>query len=577
MTVWRPDAARRWKRVTVAAMAALVVAVAAVAVPPGGGDDTGRLDPAGLLTVARRSAPRKTTAPEVVVLHDSHGPWGHLGSVYATMTVNLLGHFGVRTRTAPVASYRSGDLGSVDAVVYVGSTYDEPGFMDPAERAGWDAFLRDVATTTTPVLWMGMNLWHLAWSTDPSLGPGGFPGRFGFRFDGLDEGGWNRVVYKGQTLDKGVVRLVFPGSDLTGCREDPAGWACAPTLGVTTVTDPAVATVRAEALVTGTGRRAPYVISGANLWYVGDIPFSYASEEDRYLAVADLLHDFLGIDHAEQHRALVRFEDVNSTTDPTALGGMFDALAGRGVPFGVALIPVYRDPLGHYNDGQPVEVPLGDAPALVDLITGTPRRLLSVVQHGTTHQLGDTANPFNGVSGDDYEFYVVDQRSDGSLVPVGPVPGDSPRWARNRVREGRDLLRGLGIRPFGFEAPHYLASATDYRAITRLYPVHWGRVSYFPVADDQPVGQFFPYPVVDTYGQRVVPESLGNIQPDETNGFAATMPADLIRRARAQLVVRDGVAAFFFHPFLDPALLTETVDGIRALGYEFVRAESVVR
>jgi len=47
------------------------------------------------------------------------------------------------------------------------------------------------------------------------------------------------------------------------------------------------------------------------------------------------------------------------------------------------------------------------------------------------------------------------------------------------------------------------------------------------------------------------------------------------RAARANLVVRDGFAAFYFHPFLNLSYLERTVTGIRALGYTFVSPSSL--
>jgi Fe-S oxidoreductase len=47
------------------------------------------------------------------------------------------------------------------------------------------------------------------------------------------------------------------------------------------------------------------------------------------------------------------------------------------------------------------------------------------------------------------------------------------------------------------------------------------------------------------------------------------MPEDLIRRAKALKVVRDGWAGFYFHWYLDPDLLRQTVQGLKDLGYEF--------
>jgi hypothetical protein len=48
-----------------------------------------------------------------------------------------------------------------------------------------------------------------------------------------------------------------------------------------------------------------------------------------------------------------------------------------------------------------------------------------------------------------------------------------------------------------------------------------------------------------------------------------------VRAARANLVVRDGFAAFYFHPFLDLDYLKRTVAGIKAAGYTFVDPASL--
>jgi len=42
-----------------------------------------------------------------------------------------------------------------------------------------------------------------------------------------------------------------------------------------------------------------------------------------------------------------------------------------------------------------------------------------------------------------------------------------------------------------------------------------------------------------------------------------------LQRAKALKVVRDGWAGFYFHWYLDPQFLRETVEGLKALGYEF--------
>src|SRR5262249_12584401 len=154
------------------------------------------------------------------------------------------------------------------------------------------------------------------------------------------------VYYQNTELLKGVVSWANPGADLTGCTaETPfdtnGPYDCDTEMNVVAITDPTIAQSSADASSTTTGARNPYFTHGANLWFVGDIPFAYQSEEDRYLAIADLLHDILGINHAVNHRALVRLEDVSAWTSPTDLENAYNVLSTYSAPFTVATIPHY--------------------------------------------------------------------------------------------------------------------------------------------------------------------------------------------------------------------------------------------
>jgi uncharacterized protein YdaL len=105
---------------------------------------------------------------------------------------------------------------------------------------------------------------------------------------------------------------------------------------------------------------------------------------------------------------------------------------------------------------------------------------------------------------------------------------------------------------------------------------------------DFAVGQFFPYVIKkDYYGQRVFPENLGNIEYDisdidPTSNIVYTWE-DLYLNAQHALVVRDGFASFFFHPFwLEPEVnkpgqadFQNLVEGITGLGYTWVDASTV--
>jgi hypothetical protein len=60
------------------------------------------------------------------------------------------------------------------------------------------------------------------------------------------------------------------------------------------------------------------------------------------------------------------------------------------------------------------------------------------------------------------------------------------------------------------------------------------------------------------------------------NQHGVRLPADILNSARRQLVVRDGVASFFYHPFLGLQYLPELIEGIQSQGYAFVAAPSVI-
>jgi uncharacterized protein YdaL len=159
-------------------------------------------------------------------------------------------------------------------------------------------------------------------------------------------------------------------------------------------------------------------------------------------------------------------------------------------------------------------------------------------------------------------------------------------------------MKALGLNPIAWEAPHYHTSGIAARTAPQLFATTYQRAVYFtadkpnffaPVAKDFSVGQFYPYVIgKDYYGQRVLPENLGNIEYDistidPTSNYNYTAD-DIVGNAKYAKAVRDGFASFFFHPFwLEPTLgvpgfedFKKTVEGITALGFSWV-APSTVR
>ncbi|HLL66310.1 MAG TPA: polysaccharide deacetylase family protein [Micromonosporaceae bacterium] len=479
-----------------------------------------------------------------LVLYDTTGAYGALGELYAIQVANLVSHFGT-WKAHPVSQYAAGEVSEYTAVVYIGSTYDEP---IPAP------FLDDVAAGKVPVVWINNNIWQLT-ARDPTLA-----GRYGFTLPGFDPAPVATVRYR--------------DTELT--RDAGAG-----ELMRILITDPAKAKPVGESVLAD-GATVPWAVRAANFTYLSELPLTFVSSDDRYLAFTDLLFDVFAPDTAVRHRALVRIEDVGPQSDPAQLRAIADYLSGRRVPFSVAVFAEYNDLAGRYAGGKPVSRRLSDVPKVVEALRYMVERGGTLIMHGYTH--GYTASNPYGVSAEDYEFYRAHVDANDQVVLDGPVPEDSTVWAAGRVTAARkEWVAAKLPLPDIFEFPHYTASAVDYRAITPEFTARYERVMYFPglLSGAEPeagrsVSQYFPYPVRDVYGRPVIPENLGNVSSAKFNQHGVRSPADLLASAKRQLVVRDGVASFFYHPFLGLEHLPTLVEGIQELGYTFVPAHAAI-
>ena len=516
-------------------------------------------------------APGAAAGPSVLVLYDA--PVGtefdKLGFGYAIMLRNLLGHFNANVDLQPISAYTAGKVEGYDATFYLGATYDNP--IPPA-------FLLDTMSTAKPLVWFKYNLWQLAWNPVYN-----FPVNKGINLVGLR--GLNAVPSAANPAPGFFDTVRYKGLDfIKYYAYDPVRNAVNsdPDVLTTTVVD----ATKAQQLVPiyDGAESTGYITRSGNFWYVADLPFSFIGPRDRYLVFADMLHDILGINHAESHQAMVRFEDVGALVSVQAMKTLSDYMFTKHIPYSIATIPLYMDPLGAYNGGVAQTVPLSQATNLKRSLDYAVARGAEIVMHGYTHQYSNMRNPHTGVSGDDYEMW--------NIVDNKPVAEDSAEWVRGRLAAGITDLRANGYNPIAWEMPHYQGSAISNRTAATMFNTTYQRVVYYtadkpnffaPVAKDFSLGQIFPYVIhKDYYGQRVLPENLGNIEYDihtidPTSNFNYTAD-DLITNAKYAKAVRDGFASFFFHPFwLEPEVGTpgfadfqKTIDGITALGYSWV-------
>jgi hypothetical protein len=437
----------------------------------------------------------------VAIIYDGPTDYQAKGVIHALFVENLLGHFGLTGEIIPSAEYHPGQLQRYRAGFYIGVT---PGAGLPP------GLVDDIRAYKGPFAWLGQHIESLVNTPEGRR-------QFGITWVQYDRNmGVRGVVYKNTLLPKHE-----------------------PDLTLVSVADTRNVQVVATAS-TRDGKSYPYAMHKGRFWFFGDSPFAYPDEGGHYLAFCDLLHDILEIQHEASQRALVRIEDVSIDQDPVDLRNVSDLLAGYKMPFQIALIPVFKNP------SKELEVRISDKRSFADSIHymvahgGTP------IMHGVTHQ-------YRGQSGDDYEFW--DDTADRAIA------GDSADFVMRRLELGLQECFSAGIYPVAFETPHYAASEIDYRTMKRVFTLFYDRTISTPSLNSQ---QYFPYPVTDHWGRRVLPEDLGYVPLERPQTDA------VLQAARNLRVVRDGVASFYFHPFLNIKLLDQLVRGIQDMGYHFV-------
>jgi uncharacterized protein YdaL len=529
-----------------------------------------------LLTAAARAAEPPKCAQIYYDSVPSASPRYLHGRVHALQLQNLLGHFPhIQQIVIPVERYEKGQLGRCAASFYLGTWFDNA--LPPD-------FVADFAASTRTAVWAGYNIWQVPPAELERLWSARYRGLSVLDEDDKDPLGrptfYRLFDYKGRTFEKyGEYDAKRPG------RFD-AAYEIALLEARRSTTTVVVAWARHNGRA---GKRSPYALVGGGAhWYVADSPFSYITEKDRYLIFADLLFDMLGEPPrrrpGEKKPALFRVEDVHPELPAWQLYGMTDMLAKAGAPFSVSVIPMWVDALGALRLPRRWRLSAGD-PAFADFLAYAAQRKASFILHGLTHQRGRRRNPYTGISGDDFEFWDRERNR--------PIEGESDADIEARISDARALLAGAGAYACAWLTPHYQASPRAYRVFARLWDWNVGRAVYFPVADGEPVpeglpptGQFYPYEIYgDFYGQRVVPENVGNAQPYMNDQVlkAATID-DMIEVMRRNSVLRDAWASFFVHPSMldstaqggtarrpgDAGELARLVRAARADGYEFV-------
>lgn len=530
----------------------------------------------------------------------------YFGRQHAMMLQNLLGHFPhIQQYVKPIEMYETGDLEKCAANIYLGTYFDN---KVP------NAFYQDYATTKNNVLWAGYNIWKLEPDILKQLWGVKYKNMTTLDKEHLDSKGrptfFKFYEYKGQDFFK------YGEWDHGDSKRFNAAFEI---VNMELLNEDAKQGVLSWARHETSGERIPYLLRNGNHWYMADSPFSFIIETDRYLIMADILFDVLD----EKPRrpdgpklAAMRFEDIHALVEPWQLFGMTNLAEKMRVPMSISIIPIFSDPFGSSSaDPEKQFVPLTANPIFLDFLRYALQRNVRFIYHGVTHQLGFERNPFTGQSGDDFEFW--------DRVNNRPVRGDSPEFVIKRLEDGMTILHRAGVKPFAWLSPHYQSSPLDYTLFGELFTWNVGRVIYFPTqksipkrlpeamrfdvagalsngqrlrylqdvkvnytADAGVTGQFYPYEIYgDVYGQRILPENIGNVQPYMNEQvYRLARIEDLILHFKLNSVIRDSWASFFIHPFClndtagegvgiypgDTSKVELLIQEARKAGFEFV-------
>ena len=522
--------------VTVILVIQATVGVTAVTRP------VGRLLAGPIRVPPQHCAAGKDAAPQrrALVLFDNRGQSAAYAAQSADLAANLVSHF-ARVVRQPVFRYYRGEMAGYAAVVYVGTAIDDPLPGD---------FLADVRAGIRPVLWLGGGISDL---TNASFGRAR-----GWRAGADFPGDYTSVVYRG-------VRLTDNSDDLTSID----------------IANPAKATVLATVSTAG-GRRAPWAVRSGDLTYIAEPALDDGDGNglDRSFAVADMMAALFG-PVRQRHRMTVRLEDVGPDTNPDQLRQIADLLSADLVPFSIELYPEYLGPVTQHPRAR---FSLADRPQFVEAVKYMLAKGGTLILHGYTHQLGDTRNPNDGQSGQDYEFLRVHYNAQHVIVYDGTPAGNAAAWTRQRIGLALAAVQAAGLpRPEFWTFPEYGASPAEYRVAASEFLAQVGRGNY---PEDGPgkthlqtlTEQSPPYLVRDVYGGPVLPETLGYVaHPSERASGFGSVRLLLAAAAAQKTVVRDNVAGFYYHPFLGTGPLQRLIGGLRQEGYQFVSVCAVLR
>ncbi|MDZ4992760.1 DUF2334 domain-containing protein [Clostridium perfringens] len=282
-----------------------------------------------------------------------------------------------------------------------------------------------------------------------------------------------------------------------------------------------------------------------NIWVKGNLyHMSLLPDETMNLfMLADSLNDFFQINREGTPKIFVRIEDVHLFRDTNELREMADYLYGEGIPFIIALIPIYKNlKTGHVTK-------LSDMPEFVDTIKYMQDRGGSVILHGYDH------GGFKDANDEEFEFWDGENNS--------PVTWDLSTYIHDNMGEAIKECIKNGIYPLGFEAPHYGMDSKGYKEIKKYFSTYVGQ---YQSSDDNFTTTAYPYILNNTECfNMLIPENLEYVDPSDEMWFN-----NLKKNYDTLNIVRAPVGGFFYHSFVGMDDLKKIINFLKSNNVEFL-------
>mgnify|MGYP001190345364 CR=1 FL=1 len=297
------------------------------------------------------------------------------------------------------------------------------------------------------------------------------------------------------------------------------------------------------------------------------------------IAFAEGLHDVFteDVSRAEQQSknpGYLRLEDIHPLVDPDHMMEIARILKEKDIPYMVAVIPVYTNPV----TGK--QYHFSDSPELLKVLKYMQDNGGSIILHGYTHQYRQSE------TGEGFEFWDVEHNMPiyhGHVDRVVAKTADDftsveayeqymnerkafeRKYIEERLSRGIQELANYGLYPLAFEAPHYTMSQHGYEVAAEYFSTYSGQLQ---LSDENwEIMSTAPYVTRPTFlqGMLLLPETIGYLQPENPQAIEQMMD-----RAHQYMFVRDGMVAGFYHPYLGVELFHELIEQLTQLDVSWI-------